>query len=780
MLSHNLLLTGDDAYTISRSLRFRSSASAYLNRTFTTPTDTKKFTWSGWVKRGNIGGATNYIFSATPDSYTTFVNFGFVNGSAGSVDYLTFDQYSGGYQVRATTNAIYRDPSAWYHIVLVWDSANATSTDRTQIWVNGVRATVTYHFGPISQNASSILNANGSVNYISRLTSNYFDGYLAEVNFIDGQALTPSSFGETDAQTGVWKPKKYSGAYGTNGFYLNFSDNSNNTAATIGKDYSGNGNNWTPNNISVTSGSTYDSMTDVPTLTSESAANYAVVNPLKNGGLSITNANLRIAQASASWVNSRATVQPPIGGKYYVEFTSTQNWTSNNVSYLGLCTPSMSLTANIADIANIYTTTTSGEVLALTIDRVNNEVKTYRNNSLVATTSISATDNIDIAFASYQASGDVNFGQRPFAYTPPTGFKALNTFNLPTPTIGATASTTANKYFDILTWTGTSTSSGRTFTGLGFQPDFVWTKARNQAYSHQLYDANRGTGKRLQSNTTDAETTNPVSGYISAFNSDGFTTVAGTTDNSWFNELNTTHVAWNWRAGNSTSSNTSGSITSTVSANTSAGFSIATFSTPGGYSTGTVGHGLGVTPSMIIVKNRTAPSGAINWNTYHSSIGNTGALYLNSTSATVTSSAFWNNTSPTSTLFTVGTNLYASTNYVAYCFAEVAGYSRFGSYTGNGSTDGPFVFTGFRPRYLLIKRSDSTGSWNILDTVRDTYNLAIKGLYTDLSDAEDTSRLFDILSNGFKIRSSTVANLSSGTYIYAAFAESPFKYSLAR
>jgi hypothetical protein len=276
------LLLGPEGYQISRSVRLRSSASAYFNRTLTTPTNNLKWTWSGWVKRGTLS-VTNVIFGAGDGTSNNFGSLQFTTGNT-----IQFAQINGGaYNVQMVTSAVFRDPSAWYHLVIIYDSANATSTDRVQIYVNGVRQSVTYSTGPFAQNTASKVNS-AIAHYTGKLdyAGVYFDGYITENNFIDGQALDPSYFGETDAVTGVWKPKKYAGTYGTNGFYLNFSDNSAATAAAIGADYSGNGNNWTPNNISVTAGVTYDSMLDVPTLWADGGngrGNYAVLNPLDIG-----------------------------------------------------------------------------------------------------------------------------------------------------------------------------------------------------------------------------------------------------------------------------------------------------------------------------------------------------------------------------------------------------------------------------------------------------------------------------------------------------------------
>jgi hypothetical protein len=692
-----------------------------------------------------------------------------------TTDTLSFGGFLSGVSYRLTTTQVFRDPSAWYHFVIAVDTTQATDTNRYILYVNGSRVTaVTATYPP----QNSTLYFNGAVVHnIGRSISaaNYFDGYMDEINFIDGQALTPASFGSTNPTTGVWQPAKYTGTYGTNGFYLPFTNTTSTT--TLGNDFSGNGNNWTTNNISLTPGATYDAMTDVPTLTSPTAANFATLNPLKVGatpGDVIANGNLRFFNTNSTWYNTRATIQPPISGKYYVEFTSTQNYTVNNVSFIGLCTPAMSLSASSGDIVTLYNNTTSGEVLALAIDRVNNQVSTYRNNSLVGTTSISATNDIDIVVGAYAASGDINFGQRPFAYTPPSGFVALNTFNLPSSTIQNGASfmaatlATGNNSTQVITNTVGSAS---------FQPDFVWMKIRSTSENHIAYDSVRGVQNYIVPNLTLAEGTS--SQGLTSFNSNGFT--LGNINPNYTGSP--TFVAWQWRANGAGVTNTAGSITSTVSANTTSGFSVVTYTGTG--ANATVGHGLGVAPSMMIFKVRSTTN---DWAVYHSALATpaTQALFLNLTLAVATTTTAWNSTAPTSSVFSIGNSSPVNVNaatFVAYCFAPIAGFSAFGSYTGNGSTDGPFIYTGFRPRWIMCKSSTDSGSWTIIDTARIGYNANNSTLYADLSSTEQGYLPADILSNGFKIRitsTGTSFNTSGQTYIYAAFAENPFKNALAR
>ena len=332
-----------------------------------------------------------------------------------------------------------------------------------------------------------------------------------------------------------------------------------------------------------------------------------------------------------------------------------------------------------------------------------------------------------------------------------------------------------NLHFDATTYTGTG-SNGLAVTNGGFQPDLIWLKSRNNTYYHNLLDSVRGAGVRLFSNLTDAESDNDCQ---SSFDSNGFTLNA---DAGGVNNSTTTYVAWQWKGGGTAVSNTSGTITSSVSANPTAGFSVVTYTGTG--ANATVGHGLGVAPSMAIIKRRST-SGS-NWLVFHTSMTATSALYLNTAEAKQTFSDIWNNTAPTSTVMSLGTtdncNLNGGT-YVGYFFSAVAGYSAFGSYTGNASTDGPFVYTGFKPKFLMIKRTDTTNSWVIQDTTRSTYNVSQNNIYANSSAAEASygSELTDILSNGFKQRNTGVSmNASGGTYAYAAFAEAPLKYANAR
>ena len=322
-------------------------------------------------------------------------------------------------------------------------------------------------------------------------------------------------------------------------------------------------------------------------------------------------------------------------------------------------------------------------------------------------------------------------------------------------------------YFNTKLYTGNNTSTNA-ITGVGFQPDFLWIKPRNMANDHRLHSSLlTGSDYFLHANATNAE--QQFSNSVTSFDTDGFT--LGTSDPGWNGNYN--YVSWNWKANGAGSTNTDGSISSTVSANTTSGFSIVKWTGSG--ADGTIGHGLGVAPKMVIVKSL---ANTTNWMVYHASLGNAKEIYLNGTSASAASTA-WNSTTPTSSVISLdgggGNGVNASGDYVAYCFAEKKGFSKFGSYKSNNSTDGVFIYTGFKPAFVLCKVTDTTtNDWTLLDSARDTYNVAGKRLYPNLSGTESEVARADFLSNGFKLRGTgSDMNGSGNTYIYMAFAEEP-------
>jgi hypothetical protein len=336
------------------------------------------------------------------------------------------------------------------------------------------------------------------------------------------------------------------------------------------------------------------------------------------------------------------------------------------------------------------------------------------------------------------------------------------------------AYTTINKssdYFNTKLYTGNG-SAGNAITGVGFQPDWTWIKNRDAAYWHQTFDAVRGASAgALYTNETSAEDYGGGN-LLASFDSDGFTV----NTNAGCNANGQNLVAWNWKANGAGSANTAGTINSTVSVNTTSGFSIVTY-TGNGTGGATVGHGLGVAPSMIIEKGRSVTD---DWLIYHKSIGATKGLALNNTTAEAASSGYWNDTAPTSSLFTIGNNGKVNTNggtHVAYCFAEKAGYSKFGSYTGTGDADGTFVYTGFKPAFILQKRTNSASTgWGIIDNTRSPFNVSQNMLLANSTAVEDTSSApaVDFLSNGFKWRTADGwFNGGGDPHIFMAFAEAP-------
>jgi len=811
---------------IGSSVRLRSSASAYFLRSYTggsSPADTAYIkTYSFWTKRGALGSSVILLSNRFDGSNFWAIYFG-------SDNTLNAQNYaSGSLTCQLTTTQVFRDPSAWYHIVVAVDTTQATASNRLKMYVNGAQitafSTATYmaqnsgNLGFLCPNSGTWTACVGAYN----IPSNFYDGYFAEFNVIDGQALTPSSFGAFDGN-GIWQPLSYRGTYGTNGFYLTFADNSGATATTLGKDYSGNGNNWTPNNISVTAGVTYDWMLDTPTNSDNGGTgrgNYAVLNPLTLAGSgtgTVTNANLTLTSPSVD--STGAQLAGSIGvssGQFYWEETFTTLTSGSGYLCAGIQDASVvisGLSGSTRGLANTWwisddgnyranggTVTASGlgafaagDVAMIAVDASTGKGWIGKNGTWVGSPSAGTGNTFSslpatiapfaqaIRNTTTNSVLNANFGQRPFAYTPPTGFKALNTQNLPSVNINNGA-----QYMAAVTYTGNSGS--QTVSNGVFQPDLTWHKTRSAVASHVLFDAIRGANSGLNSDSTAAQNTN--------WTGQSFTSTGFTVSNAYSSESNyngATMVAWQWKAGNTTSSNTNGSITSTVSVNATAGFSVVTYT--GSASAATVGHGLGVAPKFLIVKSRSLAGTA--WGVWTSAFGGTASstdyVTLNTTGAKGYAGAldFWNNTPPTSSVFSVGTQATINQNgttYVAYCWSEVAGYSKFGSYTGNGSADGPFVYCGFRPRFVLIKCSSTGGAyydWVMYDTSRMTYNVCTFPLAANLSSAESSftpNYEIDILSNGFKARNAggNSTNINGATYIYACFAENPFQISRAR
>ena len=776
-----------ESYVIDQSIRFNDDDSAHLVATLGSASDGDKFTISAWVKRGNLGTDATIFSGGTSSSNDSLLKFETDNT-------LRFYDLQTSFKWNYITTALFRDPSAWYHIVAVVDLAGEAAANRVKIYVNGVRIT---SFSTESQAPLFMTPViNSAVTHAwGRDEGNdnqYFDGYIAEMNFVDGLALTPTSFGETN-DDGVWIPKAYGGAYGNNGFFIDGRDSSD-----LGDDESGNGNDFTSSGLAAD-----DQRGDTPT------ANHATWNPLffrRTGSYTPTfaNGNLYVAGKSSQVSHTGTTISST--GKHYAEFLV------NNGSST-ITGPGVTRTLWDGGLAQSYASNFSGSYygdngsrnynatsdsqtapgvnrVGIEVDFANDEVeyfivtsggtKTSQGGKLTSSDGI-AFDGEGVFTATLHDSSARNitayFEEADWYGTPNTGYVALNTANLPAPTIkdGSTN-------FNVVLYTGTGDVT-RSVTGVGFQPDLVYNKQRNNTSANVIANAVSGANTFMATDQTTAESsfTNSIYGYLSSFGSDGYTLTPGSTNNNYWNENAKNFVSYNWLAGNGTASNEDGSITSTVSANAAAGFSIVSY-TGNATSGATIGHGLGVAPDVIIVKNRDAADA---WQVYHSGVASdpaTDYLVLNTNAASVDNVNRWNDTAPTSSVFSLGNAVEVNTNtedYVAYCFAGVDGFSNFGSYTGNGSTNGPFVWCGFRPAFVLVKEYTSADDWLVYDTSRDTYNVAGQVWRPDSSAAEfdgrGGSRDMDILSNGFKFRSSNATMNGSGVgYIYMAFAEHPF------
>ncbi len=645
--------------------------------------------------------------------------------------------------------------------------------------------------------------------YLLADTSNTEDAFGAFGIDFDSDGFTIQNTGNGTNRSG--------GTY----IYMAFADTRD---ATFFGDTSGNGNNWTPNALKNT-----DVVPDSPV----TGGNFATLNPIQslysNSVTTFSEGNLKAALGNASNWRSAVATQQHSSGKWYYEVYANQgangfigfghdNFDINGAAaYAGATAGSWGwlvsggLYNNTASIDTLSSYTT-GDIISIALDFDNAKAYWAKNgiweNSAdpaagTGGTSIDADKLYKMGFSNVSGyASTANFGQDSsfagnatpqgntddngvgdFYYAPPTGFLALTTGNLPAPAI-----TAPDDYFNTLLWTGDGTSS-RALTNVGFQPDFNWVKSRSGTEGHVLHDSVRGSDAYglipLSSQGTAAESVFDATwhsnfGSLDSLDSDGFTVTDGSLSGT-YNTSGVSYVAWNWLASNGTVSNTDGSITSTVSANQTAGFSVVGYTGTG--ANATVGHGLSSAPEMIIVKNRTS---ALGWPVYHSANGATKFMQLEITNAVQTASTVWQDTAPTSSVFSVGTSTYvnqSSSEFIAYCFAEVEGYSKIGSYTGNGSTDGTFVYCGFRPAFVMLKVSSTTENWVIFDNERSEYNLSQLGLYPNTSGAEVTisTNGIDMLSNGFKLKGTgSRTNGSGNTYIFLAFAEAPFKSANAR
>ena len=914
-------------YEVERSLRFVKASSNQSSRLERTPSSTgnqKVWTWSCWFKRTKLGDSSYFLTSYGNNDGIAAIYF----DSSDRIN--TYFDTSGANPYGAVNARRYRDTSSWMHMVWQVDALNTTQ----RIWINGVEESLNSGLNP--PNYAYTMNQSGQSNFVGGAawypTGTGSNMYLAEVHFSDGNKYTPSDFTETDAATGQLIPKEVDITYGTNGFYLNFSDNSGTSATTLGKDYSGNGNNWTPTNFSVAAGLENDSFVDSPTNNHPTLnENHAFLN---GSSSSAENGALQWDGQSNNQAGCPATMAFPKTGKWYWE---VKLLSSNSNFSFGITPATYSNTTNPAnptgsigyaaygskivsgsETASWAASFSNSDNIGAALDMDNNEIKFYKNNSLVGTISlVSGYENVEyLAWIKGDTQtqliqGAINFGGNGFVYTPPAGFKGLNSANLTDPTI-----LLPNKHFDTLLYSGTG--SANSVTGLNFAPDWVWAKVRSNTGDHLLVDQVRGGSKSLNSNNTDIESS--LANRDATFLSNG---IRWNGNSLTCNESGKTYVAWNWDAGetdgatytvkvvsdsgnkyrfndfgtsavtldlaeggtytfdqsdssmsshpmqlsttangthgggsaystgvtyqldgstvtasafisgfssassrkliitvaasaptlyyycyyhsgmggqantNSTlgSSNFDGNNQSTVKVNTTGGFSIVGYTGNGvNNSNVTMGHGLGVAPDAVILKNRdTSPYGAKEWVVWHQDVGTDSTyVYKNLTLNNANASGVMSDQFRTVDANTIQVRSTDSSNgkvnannnkYIAYVFSGVEGYSKFGKYTGNGSSNGTFVFTGFRPAFILLKRINSSASWVLHDNKRSGSNPDNDYLHPDNSQSESdgSSGTLDILSNGFKLRMTAGTHNGSGdTYVYFAFAESPFRNSRAR
>jgi hypothetical protein len=570
-------------------------------------------------------------------------------------------------------------------------------------------------------------------------------------------------------------------------------------------DASGNNNDWTPNNLTES-----DVSKDSPT------NNFATLNPLDHNTTNLLEGNLETW--ATGWGEAPSTFWMTTGKWYWEMYLKGE--TPWNDSFVGMVKGATKNTHSdydagrmavstagtwftealgaAADFSGTASSFTDGALISCTFDADAGIFKIYKDNVLMGTSSstseyATATEGWKAYVGGYTNTAWVaNFGQDSsfagnktaqgnqdsneigdFYYTPPNSFLALCTSNLPAVAV------VPSEHFNTVTWTGNGGTTN--VTGVGFQPDLVWNKTRNYARHHWWWDSIRGVSRWLQSSNTDGD------GYLSgkgvtSFDSDGATWVYDS--NNGFNTNNQTQVSWNWKANGTGVSNTNGTITSTVSANADAGFSIVSFTAPSSSTGITIGHGLSAKPDMIILKSRGTSTP---WYTWHKDLSSETQSYLDlsGTGAVASNTSVWNNTAPTSSVFSTlsGYSIGNNLGGIAYCFHSVDGYSKVGSYSGTANPDGPFIYTGFRPAYVLIKASNLTGQGSpIFDNARDTYNPTVKRLQSNSTATElTTDANIDMLSNGFKaVNTDGSHNSSVGTYIYIAFAEQPFKHSNAR
>jgi hypothetical protein len=734
-------------YTIDNSCIFDFPSNSYMTRTPSSAGNQTTWTISFWFKLCTFASSTAggiALFSVG----STEIKISDTDDKLHISDGSTFK----------TTNGVFRDPIAWNHIVIAADTTQSTASDRLKLYVNGS---------------------------------------MAEFYIIDGTQKEAADFGETNTK-GIWIPKEYSGSYGTNGFLLDFE-----SSGDLGNDVSGNNNDFSLSNIASN-----DQSSDTPT------NNHCVWNIADNlvDNLTLSQGNKRFVDTNSSQDSVKGTFFPTTGKWYWeVKWTATsdvagglvgisqcdvqsnhelgstsKHGTGDSLGYRSFD----GKTYRNNTLADFGDTWDVGDIISVALDATNGFIYFGKNNTWQNSgdpTSGSSGTGAAYTISSTLVNGggwgpavcnessvifDAYFAEAEWSYDAPTGFLALNTTNL-----GAPVVTDPSTNFQVATYTGNGSTQSITFGGnSNMQPDLVWAKSRSNADAHVFQDAARGVGKALFWNNDDTE--DAVTDAVTSFDTDGFALGDGSElSTGTINTSSRTYVAWNWATGNSGSSNTDGSInTTTTYVDTTAGMSISTYTGTG--SAATVGHGLGVTPTTVWIFPRSNGENhlASNWQTGVSVYSEKWKLQDNDPAE----SSSGHVTGASSTTFTLGTDVNvngSSRTYAAYAFVEVIGFSKFGTYTGEGETDGPYAFCGFSPEMVMIKADDSGEDWVIFDRARDTYNPATKYIYpnTDAAEATDSTIVIDFLSNGFKPRGTDDRiNKNDGIFVFAAFAKHPF------
>ena len=819
-------------FTVENSVWFDSGGGMTDNATPASDSN-KKMTISCWAKRAKLGDGSNsqVLWSWSRDNGANdFVQLSFL----GPTDKLgmTLQTTDDGHSLSFKSNAVYRDTTAWMHLLFTVDTTPSTPT--WDIFVNGssIKNDLTQDATPaIAQNQTFRFGETGSYLGVgckaNDATSSVFYGYMAEVAYQNNVVVTDASdYGEL-SDDGIWIPKDISDlTYGSSSFLYQFGT-APGTGNGAGTDTSGRGNHLTENDTTAAR-----QTSDSPTNTAaDNEGNYATFNALSPQAGTPTNGNLTVA-ISANNQNYPLNIALPSTGKWSCQFQIT---TIGSHPMVGLINSTDSEYAmyrvNGASISHntsgddgsygaTYTTTDYIDVLY----DADADTLAFRKNGTSQGTAWSTISNkftSDIFFGVRSNTAStfvVNSGQTAFNSSLASGFSALSTANLPEPTI-----TDPSAHFQTKLWTGNgSDARALTFDGNSdLQPDLIWIKCRSTTFDHVLFDSVRGfststTGTQISSNLN-ATQPSTTGGHVQSVQSDGFTLKNGTAGNADanVNDNTATYVGWCWKAGGAPTATNSagagatptansvkidgsnlgsalaGTIPATkLSANTTSGLSIVAYTGTG--SGGTIGHHLGKVPDMIFVKKLTNVTDATSrsWAVYHTSVGATHYGLLDSPNVFSDLNTYWNDTTPTTSVFSVLTDNAvndSSSTYIAYCWASIEGYSKFGIYAGNSTTstpkNGPFVYLGFKPSLVLIKSTSAAaggsgdgGGWHMFDNVRSTYNPSKKELFADADSAEGDpgNERIDFTAQGFKIRDQYDCNGSSRDYVYAAFGATAF------